>query len=188
MRSREIAGAAILAALASTLTLIGASTLIRMPPPFSYLVFDPSEIPPLIAYFMFGFKTSAIVATVHFIFLMFRGEFFPIGPLMKYVAIISTLVGFELFKRFKFKDLAVVIFSSIFRAVIMMFFNIFVLISLFRELVLAIGGNLIRGLTIILLVTAIYNVIHVIVFDYPIAKIVIMKLCKLNKNFSEQHS
>ena len=175
MKSREIACASILAALASLLTLSGASTILRMPPPFSYLVFDPSEIPSLIAYLLYGFKVSVLVAILHFIFLLFRGEFVPIGPLMKFLAVLSMIIGFHLFKR-KTREFTRVLISSVFRALVMSIANFVLLVTLFKMVVMVVNPNFTVGLVIVLLVTAAYNIVHVVVFDYPIAKLIVYKL------------
>ena len=181
MRSKDIAGAAVLAALASLLTLSGASTLLRMPPPFSYLVFDPSEIPSLIAYFSFNFRVSFLVAVIHFIFLLFRGEFIPIGPFMKFSAVISMLIGFHVAFKMKRKEIFCVMFSSLFRALVMTVVNIIVLITLFRDLILSVSSNYTIGLLLILLVTAIYNVIHVALFNYPVARAIVYQIERIKK-------
>lgn len=181
MKSRDIAGAAVLAALASLLTLSGASTLLRMPPPFSYLVFDPSEIPSLIAYFLFNFKVSVLVAVIHFVFLLFRGEFIPIGPFMKFSAVISMLIGFHVAFKMRKGKVFCVMFSSLFRALVMTVINIIVLIVFFRNFILSISSNYVVGLLFILFVTAAYNVIHVVIFNYPIAKAIIYQIEKIKK-------
>ncbi len=176
MNTRDVASAAILAAFAIALTLSGLSTFIRMPPPFSYLVFDPAEIPSLIAYMAYGLKVGSLVATLHFLFLMFRGEFVPIGPLMKYTAVLSTLIGLHVAYKLKFKEVTSVIFAAVLRALIMNILNIIILMTIFREFLENLGKTLLEGLVLALIVTAIYNVAHVSLFDYPLAKLVLLRI------------
>ena len=178
MKSKVVACAALLAAIAIVITVSGLSTLIRMPPPFSYLIFDFAEIPVLIAYMTYGLRIGVFVETIHFLFLMLRGEFIPIGPLMKYAAVISTMLGFHLGTKFKLNEYVCVLFASVFRALIMCFFNVIVMLMFFRDFLSKIGSSLIIGLGITLVATFIYNIIHVVFFDYPLAKIVLMRIKK----------
>ncbi len=178
MRTRTVAYAAILAAIAIVITVSGLSTLIRMPPPFSYLVFDFAEIPVLIAYMTYGLQMSVFVETIHFLFLMLRGEFIPIGPLMKYVAVMSTIFGVHLGIKFRLREYVSIVFASIFRALIMCFFNVVVMLMFFKDFLNELGSSLIVGLSIALIVTFIYNVAHVLFFDYPLAKAIISRIRK----------
>ena len=183
MKTKTIAYAALLAAIAIVITVSGLSTLVRMPPPFSYLVFDFAEIPVLIAYMTYGLRMGVFVETIHFLFLMLRGEFIPLGPLMKYVAVISTIFGLHLSVKLKLNEYTRVVFASIFRALIMCFFNVIVMLTFFRDFLNKIGSSLIIGLGITLAVTFIYNVIHVLFFDYPLAQIILMRIRKYRRKY-----
>lgn len=86
-----LTGAAVFAALAAILALAKAAVPFPLIP---YLQIDFSEIPIMIAFFMFGPFAGAISAVIQWIFLNFTGSDAPLGPAIKFVAVISTLGGF----------------------------------------------------------------------------------------------
>ncbi len=97
-----LAGAAVFAALAALLTLAKAEIPFPLIP---YLKIDFSEIPILIAFFLFGPPAALISTFIQWIFLSVTGSDAPLGPAIKLVAILSTLGGFwlgnELYRRIK---------------------------------------------------------------------------------------
>ena len=97
-----LTGAAVFAALAAILTLAKAEVPFPLIP---YLKIDFSEIPIMIAFFMFGPIAGATSTVIQWIFLNFTGSDAPLGPAIKFIAIISTLGGFwlgnEIYRRFK---------------------------------------------------------------------------------------
>ena len=97
-----LAGAGVFAALAAILTLAKAALPF---PVLTYLQIDFSEIPIVIAFFMFGPAAAAIATVIQWIFLNVTGSDAPLGPAIKFVAIISTLGGFyvggEIYRRIK---------------------------------------------------------------------------------------
>ncbi len=97
-----LTGAAVFAALAAILTLAKAEVPFPLIP---YLQIDFSEIPIMIAFFMFGPVAGAMSAVIQWIFLNFTGSEAPLGPAIKFVAVISTLGGFwlgnEIYRRIK---------------------------------------------------------------------------------------
>jgi len=99
-----LTGAAVFAALAALLTLAKASVPFPLIP---YLQIDFSEIPILMAFFLFGPVAATISTVIQWIFLNFQGSDAPLGPAIKFVAIMSTLGGFwfgnVLYQRFKGK-------------------------------------------------------------------------------------
>ncbi len=89
----SLTGAAVFAALAAILTLAKAEVPFPLIP---YLKIDFSEIPIMIAFFMFGPIAGATASVIQWIFLNFTGSDAPLGPAIKFVAVISTLGGFWL--------------------------------------------------------------------------------------------
>lgn len=95
-----VAGAGIFAALSAILAL----AKVAIPfPVLSYLQIDFSEIPIVMAFFTFGPQAAAISAVIQWIFLNVTGSDAPLGPAIKFAAVISTLGGFwlgsELYRR-----------------------------------------------------------------------------------------
>ena len=88
-----LAGAGVFAALAALLTLAKAEIPFPLIP---YLKIDFSEIPILIAFFLFGPPAAAVSAVIQWMFLNVQGSDAPLGPLLKFAAVISTLAGFWL--------------------------------------------------------------------------------------------
>ncbi len=86
-----LTGAGVFAAVAALLTLAKAEIPFPLIP---YLKIDFAEIPILIAFFLFGPPAAAISAIIQWLFLNFQGSDAPLGPMLKFVAVISTLVGF----------------------------------------------------------------------------------------------
>jgi len=97
-----LAGAAVFAALAALLTLAKASVPFPLIP---YLQIDFSEIPILMAFFLFGPVAATISTIIQWMFLNVQGSDAPLGPAIKFIAIMSTLGGFwfgnVLYQRFK---------------------------------------------------------------------------------------
>jgi riboflavin transporter FmnP len=86
-----LAGAGVFAALAAILALAKASIPF---PVLTYLQIDFSEIPIVLAFFMFGPPAALLTAVIQWIFLNVTGSDAPLGPAIKFVAMISTLGGF----------------------------------------------------------------------------------------------
>ena len=85
-----LAGAAVFAALAAILALAKAAVPFPLIP---YLQIDFSEIPIYIAFFLFGPLAALISSVVQWIFLNVTGSDAPLGPAIKFVAVVSTLGG-----------------------------------------------------------------------------------------------
>lgn len=87
------AGAGVFAAFAALLTL----SRLQIPfPLIPYLMIDFAEIPILIAFFLFGPAAAVMSAIIHWLFLNVVGTDAPLGPMIKFAAEISTLTGFWL--------------------------------------------------------------------------------------------
>ena len=97
-----LAGAGVFAALAALLTLAKAEIPFPLIP---YLRIDFAEIPILIALFLFGPVSATVSAVIQWLFLNVQGSDAPLGPLIKFVAVLSTIsglwVGSELYRQVK---------------------------------------------------------------------------------------
>ncbi len=191
-----VTGAGVFAALAALLTLAKASVPFPLIP---YLQIDFSEIPILVAFFMFGPLAAAISAVIQWIFLNVTGANAPLGPAIKFAAVISTIgglwLGSETYQRVKGNSvrptfaLSVMLGSGIlWRVVAMTVVNYFVLIYVgpvffgadylgFAKFTLekTTGWQLPSvGLVLAytLLFTAIYNVVNTLVAAVPAGLIV----------------
>ncbi|MEN2974974.1 MAG: hypothetical protein ABDH32_05275 [Candidatus Caldarchaeales archaeon] len=92
--SKWLAGTSLLASTAIMISLLR----LRIPYPLlPFLSFDFAEIPSVIALLVLDFKSASTVAIVHWLTLNLGRPFHVIiGPLMKLIAVISMLVGFRL--------------------------------------------------------------------------------------------
>jgi len=88
--------------IASVSTFAGLSvafTLLKLTlpfPPLPFLRFELAELPVFTAFFFFGFRTALSAAVVYWIALNLVGEFVPLGPLMKFAAVASGVVGLKI--------------------------------------------------------------------------------------------
>ena len=89
----SVSGAAVFAALAAILTLARASVPFPLIP---YLQIDFAELPIMISFFLFGPLAGVVTELVHWLFLNEMGSDAPLGPAVKLVAILSTFFGFWL--------------------------------------------------------------------------------------------
>lgn len=90
--SVSLAGMAIFGALAVVLTTISQSLGLNFPL-LPYLQFDLGEIAIFLAFFIFGPIPAIVASFVEFGTLMVIGENVPIGPPLKLVSILSSLLG-----------------------------------------------------------------------------------------------
>jgi riboflavin transporter FmnP len=147
-------------------------------PPLPYLKFDLAEIPSFIAILMFGPAVGFISATSHFLALLMFGEWTPIGPLMKYLAVSSSLLGFWAAARIttgmgtRVCSVSLALFGAGARIIVMAMAN-YVLLTAFFPFFLDLGAKYLSsfmGLSLttegeklffVLLFTAIYNALHI---------------------------
>ena len=92
-KSVGLAGAAVFGSLAALSTVIIPARIQPAFPILPFLRFDPAELFSVLAFLIFGPIPAFIVATVHWIFLTATGSGTPLGPAVKFAAVISTLVG-----------------------------------------------------------------------------------------------
>ena len=152
-----------------------------------FLKIDFSEIFDLMALFIGGWGVGVIVATIHFLGLMFSAEYI-IGPPLKYIAVLSMYLGIYLSglrvgivqgssHRFRIA----LVNSSIIRAIIMTIVNIFIVTivapefyAFFEYQVEAILGwetSILNVLLYLFIIIGSYNVIQT-VFAFTIAVII----------------
>lgn len=147
--------------------------------PLTYLKFDPAEIIVILSLLLFGPYVAIGIAFIHFILLNIPTPYPIIGPGMKFLAIISTMVGIYLgLTLFKFKKtLYMIIFALILALVIRnivmtianyaLFITIFAGFLPFAESMITQAIGLPGSLFLILVFTAIYNSIHVLIAVLP---------------------
>ncbi|MCD6368530.1 MAG: hypothetical protein J7L38_01885 [Thermoproteales archaeon] len=153
---------ALMASLASLFSILK----LTFPYPFlPYLKFDLAEIPAAFMLLLVGFEESIIVSVIHLLFLMMQGEFVPIGPLLKFMAVASMLAGYHLtekllshnvkggLKNTKIRLITALLTASATRIIVMLLANIVVLLFVFPQLVFT-------SLWLILLHTSIFNLLH----------------------------
>ncbi len=173
--SRTLMIGAVFGGLAFTLGLLPLSFPF---PPLPYLRFDLAEVPSFIAMLMFGPTVGFISATSHFIALLLFGEWTPIGPLMKYMAVSSSLLGFWAAAYLtrgtgtRVCSFSMGLFGAAVRVVVMGLANYVLLTALF-PFFLDMGAKYLSGFTglplstvgeklfFVLLFTAIYNSLHI---------------------------
>jgi len=92
-RSVSLTGAAVFGGLAALSTVIVPA---RIQPPYPimpFLRFDPAELFSVLAFLIFGPIPAIVTATVHWIFLTATGTNGPLGPAVKFISVLSTLLG-----------------------------------------------------------------------------------------------
>jgi len=192
----NIAGAAVFAALAAILTLARAAVPFPLIP---YLQIDFAELPIMISFFVFGPLAGVVTELVHWLFLNETGSDAPLGPAIKLVAVISTFFGFWLgslvYSRFsrtqKRTGLGLSLMfglGMLLRVAAMTLMNYLVLVyigpvflgvdymAFARSTIIATTGWQFGGDTIVLVwvlvFTAVYNVINLLVASIPAGLIV----------------
>ncbi len=88
----SVAGIAIFGALSLLLTALSQALGLNFPL-IPYLQFDLGEIAILLAFFIFGPVPAAISSFIEFLTLMAIGQNVPVGPVLKLIAILSSLLG-----------------------------------------------------------------------------------------------
>ncbi|GBC70443.1 Riboflavin transporter FmnP [Candidatus Calditenuaceae archaeon HR02] len=173
--SRSIMIGAVFGGLAFTLGLLPLSFPF---PPLPYLRLDIAEIPSFIAMLMFGPAVGLISATSHFIALLMFGEWTPIGPLMKFMAVSSSLLGFWAAAHLttgmgtRVCSFSLALLGAAARIIVMTLANYVLLTALF-PFFLDLGAKYLSSflgislstagekLFFVLLFTAIYNALHI---------------------------
>jgi len=175
-----ISGVALLSASAILLALLH----LKVPfPPLPFLTFRFDEIPCVIAFLIFGFRAGLVVAFIEFLALNLGKPYHVlIGPSMKFFAIASMLMGFAVadklwelrFRELKRPSIVIFLFMGvIFRVSMMAFATLILYYVLFPKLYLPFAKGLlskVMGLnfssdlelvSILLLLTSLFNMLHV---------------------------
>ncbi|MCL7385385.1 MAG: hypothetical protein LZ158_03360 [Thaumarchaeota archaeon] len=189
-RSLLVAVAAVFGGLSSAIAMLRLSFPFPLLP---YLKFDLAEIPVVFSFLAFGPSLGLLTSLVYWIVLTIvtTGEWlWPIGPSMKFLAVVSTLMGVWLGSRVLVKEcrlgsllLRMGTLAALARVVTMGAMNYVILVIAVPEslafvnslLSMTLGLKLGSELELILLVmalTAAYNVIHTILSLVPPAVIV----------------
>jgi len=185
MRASMIVYSAIFGSLAAAITFLK----LEIPfPILPYLKFDFAEIVDVLAFLIFGPVVGLFATTIHWLILNFNTNWPIIGPLTKYAAVLSMVLGFwggsEIYKRLaslSVRNLMIIMFilGSLVRVFIMSLANIIVIYFIYGQpffqyanflLNKVLGWSLQNNLTVmiwILIFTSIYNIIHVIISILP---------------------
>ena len=92
-RSVSLAGAAVFGSLAALSTVLIPARIQPSFPIMPFLKFDPAELFSVLAFLIFGPISALIAAIFHWVFLTATGTNTPLGPAVKFAAVLSTLVG-----------------------------------------------------------------------------------------------
>lgn len=92
-RSVSLTGAAVFGSLAALSTVIVPARIQPSYPIMPFLKFDPAELFSVLAFLIFGPVSAVVAATVHWIFLTATGTNGPLGPSVKLLSVLSTLLG-----------------------------------------------------------------------------------------------
>jgi riboflavin transporter FmnP len=92
-RSVSLAGAAVMGAFAAVSTVVLPAAYQPSFPLLPFLKFDPAEFFSILAFLVFGPVPAIITAIVHWTFLTATGNGGPLGPAVKFAAVLSTICG-----------------------------------------------------------------------------------------------
>jgi riboflavin transporter FmnP len=92
-KSVSLTGSAVMGALAALTTVILPARIQPSFPILPFLKFDPAELFSVLAFLIFGPVPAVVTATVHWLFLTATGTDTPLGPAVKFVSVLSTLLG-----------------------------------------------------------------------------------------------
>lgn len=192
-RTFKISVSAAFAALSAVLTALPLSVPFPVIP---YLKFDVAEIPVITAFLVFGTFPGIVSSLTLWVILNVFGSWVPIGPAMKFAAIISTIVGVWVASGFRnapiecfnSKSRGVLMFmgGALLRVMVMGIFNYIILWWLFpffidiavKSITLTTGISLVNSfekMFWIMVFTALFNVLHTVISIVPslaIAKII----------------
>ncbi|MGC9013491.1 MAG: ECF transporter S component [Thermoproteota archaeon] len=182
-RTRTVVTSAFFGALAAVMAIAPLSFPFPLVP---YLKFDLAEIPTMISLILLGPLPGILTSLVYWIVLNFFGSFAPIGPFLKFLAVLSTIVGAwigtAICRKMKSRLLTyivtILVLSAIVRVVVLTLANYFVIWVLMPDFLsyatfavsLVTGIKLspdFGGLLVVLLLTAVFNILHVFLTVVP---------------------
>jgi riboflavin transporter FmnP len=176
MNARAIKLVASASCLASLAALLAALPLSFPYPIIPYLKFDLAEIPVFLAFLLLGPWAGMLSSIVYWLILLLIGSFSPLGPTMKFAAVLSTLIGLWAGFRIRASPRTGLIIGGalgcVIRVAVMSAFNYIVLVYIFPGfLEFAAAGisaflgleisDALAALTMSMIFTAIFNVLHV---------------------------
>lgn len=185
--SRWVAGTSL---LASTAILMSLLRLRFSYPLLPFLSFDLAEIPAVLAFLVFDFKSAFTVAVIHWVTLNFGRPFHVlIGPLMKLIAVVSMLIGFKII--FNKPNLSLdrrnliymIISGSLLRVGVMSFVTFLLYYIIFPGVYLPISAQILKNILgvelesiflvglLTVVFTALFNLLHVPLSLFPAASI-----------------
>lgn len=180
-----LSASAIFGALAAIMTILPLSFPFPLIP---YLRFDLAELPVIIAFLLYGPIPGLTSSIVYWLILNIVGSFAPIGPLMKFLAVISTIIGIWIGVKMYNKStstmriitfLTLILSMSILVRVLITTLANYIVIWILFPTFLEYAAKSLSGflkvtfstnfdkLILILIITAIYNVIHVLLSIIP---------------------
>lgn len=151
-------------------------------PIIPYLRFEAAEIPVVLAFLILGPEAAFISSGIYWIILLLVGEFTPIGPTMKFVAVLTMILGLWLgFKTHKSPRICLIMGSCLgcfFRVLAMSIFNYVIAVIMFPEFVEFAAASIsailgaeflfyVPAIIAVLVFTAIFNILHVILSMVP---------------------
>ncbi|RLG05781.1 MAG: hypothetical protein DRN59_04100 [Thaumarchaeota archaeon] len=177
--SLTIACSSIMASLAALLALLPLSFSYPIIP---YLKFDVAEIPVVLAFFLLGPEAGLISSIVYWVILLLVGSYTPLGPTMKFIAVISMVaglwLGFRLLKNPRWGLLLGSCIGCLLRVLTMGILNYLILVFLFPEFleIAAASISMVLGLRLsgegmalilVIIFTALFNVLHTVLSIIP---------------------
>lgn len=177
--SLTIACSSIMAGLAALLALLPLSFSYPIIP---YLKFDVAEIPVVLAFFLLGPEAGLISSIVYWVILLLVGSYTPLGPTMKFIAVISMVaglwLGFRLLKNPRWGLLLGSCIGCLLRVLTMGILNYLILVFLFPEFleIAAASISMVLGLRfsgegmaliLVIVFTALFNVLHTVLSIIP---------------------
>jgi riboflavin transporter FmnP len=182
-RTRTVVTSAFFGALAAVMAIAPLSFPFLLVP---YLKFDLAEIPTMISFILLGPLPGVFTSLVYWIVLNFFGSSAPIGPFLKFLSVLSTIVGAwvgtAICRKMKSRLLTYVVtilaLSAIVRVAVLTLANYFVIWVFMPDFLsyatfavsLVTGIKLspnFGGMLVVLLLTAVFNVLHVFLTVVP---------------------
>ena len=147
-----------------------------------YLRFELAEIPVMLGFFLLGPESAVLSSFIYWGVLLLVGEYSPIGPTMKLVAVVSMVLGlwlgFKLDRGLRTKLLVGSCLGCLFRVLSMTAFNYVIIAVMFpgfletaaAAISTALGirfSSDLAALIVVIILTAFFNVLHTLLSIAP---------------------
>ncbi|MDW8021315.1 MAG: hypothetical protein RMI78_01625 [Nitrososphaerota archaeon] len=151
-------------------------------PIIPYLRFEAAEIPVVLSFLILGPEAAFLSSVIYWVILLLVGEFTPIGPIMKFTALSTMILGLWLGFRICRSPRVCLIAGSclgcLFRVLAMSAFNYVILMMMFPQFLEFAAASIsavlgaeflshIPAIAAVMVFTAIFNVLHVILSMVP---------------------